>query len=444
MNSVSYKYISGPKYHLRAGIHPYDGKQLGKDVKIRECMPGRELAYPLGGHIGMPAEPVVSNGDRVNVGNLIARGTGTLSINIHASVSGVVKEITPRLTASGSVYDSIIVENDGCYKSIAYVKKKRHYMHMKKSEIRNAIKDAGIAGMGGAGFPTHVKLTPENDSRIRFVIVNGAECEPYLTSDYRIMMEWPEKIVDGLLIMLSLFDNAEGIIAIEDNKNDAIILLNEVIKRKMHSLADIYKGRIRIISLKTKYPQGAERSLVYSLTGKKLNRDMLPAEAGCIIDNVGTVAAVYDAVCFGKPCIERVITVSGDGICHPGNYLVKTGTYYDEIISAAGGLKDKCSKIICGGPMMGRALYDIRVPVTKFSSGIVCFMEDDISQQEESACIRCGRCISVCQMGLAPLMINDMAKECCECGCCTYVCPAKRRLTQSIAALKTSRKCERR
>jgi electron transport complex protein RnfC len=309
-----------------------------------------------------------------------------------------------------------------------------------KEEIRNLIKEAGIVGMGGAGFPTHVKLTPKDDNAIDFVIVNCAECEPYLTSDYRRMIEEPEKLVGGLKAVLRLFENAKGILAVEDNKPDCIQALNKLVKDEPN---------IKVVSLKTKYPQGAERQLIFASTGRAINSSMLPADAGCVVNNVDTVAAIYMAVFEGKPLMNRTVTITGEAINNPCNLMVCTGTIYRELIEEAGGFKEEPSKIISGGPMMGFAIYNIDVPVTKTSSALLCLTEDDVMTSKTTACINCGKCVEVCPGRIIPSRLADMANrhdeagfiklngmECCACGCCSFICPAKRQLTQSIKSMR--------
>ena len=296
--------------------------------------------------------------------------------------------------------------------------------------------------MGGAGFPTHVKLSPKEPDKISYIIANCAECEPYLTSDYRRMIEEPYKLVNGLKIILALFEHAKGILAVENNKPEAIKILKEL---------TIDEPRISVVPLKTKYPQGSERQLIYATTGRAINSSMLPADAGCIVNNVDTIVAVYHAVIEGRPLIERIITVTGDAVKYPQNYRVRTGTNYNVLIDAAGGFKQKPEKIISGGPMMGFALFDTNVPVTKSSSAITAFIKDPVAECKSSGCINCGACVKACPARLVPSRLADCAEhfdeekftalnglECVECGCCSYACPAKRHLTQSIKTMRRS------
>ena len=423
------------------GVHPYDGKDLSKDKVICDYLPKGDGVYPLSQHIGALAVPVVKKGDHVLVGQKLAEAGGFVSAHIHSGISGIVKAIEPRITVGGTKVDSIIIENDGLFEEMDFEKNIKSFSKMSRADIKDAIKEAGIVGMGGAGFPTHVKLSPKNEDAIDTIIVNGAECEPYLTSDYRRMMEMPEKIVEGLKILISLFDHAKGIIAIEDNKPDAIKMLRELTK-------DI--ENITVNAVKTKYPQGAERQLIFANTRRKMNSSMLPADVGCIVHNIDTVVAVYYAVMEGKPLYERIVTVTGDAVNDTANFRVRIGTNMQELIDAVGRFNiENPGKVISGGPMMGKALFTTDVPVVKGTSALLCFREDIVSSVEPSNCIRCGRCSEVCPSHVMPNKLADIAvrgdldefvkcdgMECCECGCCSYICPAKRHLTQTIAGTR--------
>lgn len=428
------------KLTFRGGIHPYEGKELSKVHPIEKYLPKGDLVYPLSQHIGAPSVPCVKKGDTVLAGQKIADAGGFVSVPLHASVSGTVKGIEKRLNATGSMVDCIVIENDQQYQETEF--QEARLEDLTKEEILNRIKEGGVVGMGGAGFPTHVKLAPKDPSKIEYILVNGAECEPYITSDYRRMIEEPEKVVKGLQVILTLFDSAKGYICIEDNKPDCIAKMKELVK-------DI--DRIEVKEMMTKYPQGGERTLIYAATGREINSSMLPADVGCVVDNVETVISVYKAVILGRPVNSRVVTVTGDGIKEPKNLLVLAGTDMSELVDAAGGLKGKIAKAISGGPMMGFALYDLHVPCTKTTSAFLFLEHDAVSEAQEiqTACINCGRCVSVCPGHVLPARLAKLAErgdmagfealdgmECCECGCCSYICPAKRPLTQSIRSMR--------
>ena len=395
---------------FKGGVHPYEGKELAKDQPIVEVLPKGDLVYPLSQHIGAPATPVVAVGDKVLKGQKIAEAGGFVSSPIYASASGTVKAIEPHRVAVGDMVNSIVIENDGAFEE------------------------------GGAGFPTHVKLSPKEPEKIEYVIANCAECEPYLTADYRRMLENPEELIGGMKIILQLFDHAKGVLGIEDNKPDCIEKLTELVKDE---------PRIEVCPLQTKYPQGGERQLIYAVTGRAINSKMLPADAGCIVDNVETIIAVYRAVKLGRPVTNRISTITGDAIANPGNFLYSIGTSYAELVEAAGGFKTQPEKIISGGPMMGFAMFSLDIPTTKTSSSLLCLSKDEVSKVEPSACINCGRCVEACPEQLIPSRLakfsnNGLAEafeswhglECVECGSCSFVCPARRQLAQSIKTMK--------
>ena len=424
---------------FKGGIHPDDGKELAKGSEIVDLKPTGNLVYPVSQHIGAPAAPVVKVGDVVLKGQKIAEAGGFVSAPIYASVSGTVKAIEPHLNPTGGTVNSIVIENDGEYKEVEYPETKP-LEEMSKEEILNAIGEAGVVGMGGAGFPTKVKLSPKEPDKIDYVIANCAECEPYITADYRCILETPEKLVGGMKVVLRLFDNAKGIFGVEDNKPDCIAKLKELTKDE---------PRMEVVSLKTKYPQGGERQLIYATTGRAINSAMLPADAGCVVDNVATMISIYQAVVEGKPSMERVVTVSGDAVEKPGNFRVPFGMNQAELVEAAGGFKSEPEKLISGGPMMGFAMFTLDVPVTKTSSAILGFTRDQASKFESTACINCGRCVDACPSRLIPSRLADYAEhhdeeaftahevlECMECGCCSFVCPAKRQLKQAIGSMR--------
>ena len=433
---------------FKGGVHPYEGKELSENKPTQILMPKGDMVYPMSQHIGAPAAPLVKKGDKVLAGQKIGEASGFISANVICSVSGTVKAVEPRRVANGAMANSVIVENDGEYQTVEGLGNDRDPAKLSKQEIRDIVKEAGIVGLGGAGFPTHVKLTPKDENAIEYVLVNAAECEPYLTSDYRMMLEEPEKLVGGLKVILQLFEKAKGVIGIENNKPEAIKKMQELTKDE---------PRIEVCELQTKYPQGGERSLINAITGRKVNSSMLPADAGCIVDNVDTVIAIYMAVCKTTPLMRRIVTVTGDAIANPQNYNVKIGTNFQELIEAAGGFKTQPEKMIAGGPMMGMALFDLDIPVTKTNSALLCMTKDEVAANEPTPCIRCGKCVSVCPSQIVPVMMMKAAlkgdcekfeklngMECVECGSCAFICPAKRPLTQAFKEMRKTVAANRR
>jgi electron transport complex protein RnfC len=386
-------------------------------------------------HLGVPCSPLVKKGDRVLVGMKIADSEAFVSAPILASVSGTVKDVAPRMVISGAMETCVIVENDGQYEHTAELLPHGDCASLEPKEILKIIREAGIVGMGGATFPTHVKLSPPPDRKIRWIIVNGAECEPFLNCDNRLMLEHSESIIKGLEICMRIFPEAAGIIAIENNKPDSI--------RKMESALAGRKGNIKVLPHEVKYPQGAEKMLIYSVTGQEIPPGALPADVGCIVLNVSTARHIWLAVAEGIPVLERIISVTGDVIADPKNLAVPLGTSIHELIDAAGGFTEEPDRVLSGGPMMGISMRSIDVPVVKGTSGILALSRRTAFCVPESNCIRCGRCIQACPMGLVPTSLDTLVRRreyvefetsggfnCIECGSCTYACPSFRHLTQ--------------
>ena len=433
------------KVTFQGGVHPNDQKAFSRDIPFSVYEPKGDMVFPLSQHIGAPANPVVTKGDEVLAGQIIAEAGGFVSANIISSCSGKVKSIEKRMTATGAKVQSIVIENDGEFRTVEGIGTEVDYRTLTKDEILGKIKAAGIVGLGGAGFPTHVKLAPKNAEEIKYVIANGAECEPYITCDDQLMRTCAAEIVTGMEIFLQLFPNAEGIVLIEENKPEAIGAMQKACEKA---------SKVRVLPVQTKYPQGGERSCITVVTGKHLKLGMLPADLGCVVDNVATIYAVYNAVCKSTPLMVKGLTVSGNAVKNPGNFLVRIGTCFEELFEAAGGVKDgvELKKAICGGPMMGFAMANLDVPVQKSNNALTLLAADDVekAQLQMSACLRCGRCNDACSLGLVPQMMATAAErkdyeryekklyglECVACGSCTYVCPAKRPLMQLFKQTK--------
>lgn len=422
------------KKSFKKGVHPYEGKELSKDCPIKSISAGDEMVYPLSQHIGTPAKCIVNAGDRVLKGQMIAQASGAISAPVYSSVSGTVKAVEKRTLCDATVMECIIIENDNADECVEGFGEERQLETLTTEQVADIIRDSGIVGLGGAGFPTAVKVTPKNAQGIDTLIINGCECEPYLTYDYRLMLEKGSEIVKGVKAVLSLLPNAKAVIAIEDNKPDAIKAMEEIAASQ---------DRISVETIKTKYPQGGERQLIYAITKRKINSKMLPADKGVIVLNTATCFAVYEAVYKNMPLIHRVMSITGEGVNSPCNLDVPLGVSHAYVLEKAGGAKEDAVKFISGGPMMGVAMCSLDVPVVKTSSSILVFTQDDVSALPQSACIHCGKCLSACPQNLVPQMMakavksNDFKRyeeigglECIGCGCCAYVCPAKIPLVQ--------------
>ena len=430
---------------FRGGVHPKEKKELSKDAPLRLFDPKGEMVFPLSMHIGKPAKPVVKRNDLVLVGQTIAEADGFISADVISSCSGKVKAVEKRRTISGALMDCIVIENDGEFTKVQGIGEERDVSELTNAEIIDAVKKAGIVGLGGAGFPTSVKLAPKNPDGIRYVIANGAECEPYLTCNDRLMQEKAGEILDGMELILRLFPNAEGVVGIEKNKPEAIAAMKE---------AAAGRERIRILPLRTKYPQGGEHNLIQVVTGADYPVTMLPADVGCIVSNVGTIYAVNRAVRFQEPLFTHVMTLTGEAVKEPCNLIVRDGTIVREILEANGGLKEgaELKKVLAGGPMMGFALGSLDVPVVKTTNGLTMLLTDGVEEagKNTTACLRCGRCTSVCPTGLLPELMAEAAElkdyeryekklyglECVQCGSCSFICPAHRPLTETFKRVK--------
>lgn len=430
---------------FRGGVHPAESKALSREALLRDFPAKGEMVYPLSQHIGKPAKPVVKKGDKVLVGQCIAQADGYVSANIICSCSGTVKAVEKRRMVSGAMLESIVVDNDGEYTRAEGFGQKEDVSSIDNKEMLARIQAAGIVGLGGAGFPTHVKLAPKNPDAIRYVIANGAECEPYLTCNDQLMRVKADAIVEGLELVLRLFPKAEGVIAIEDNKPVALAAMQQAAQGK---------ANMKVQAFKTKYPQGGERSLIKVIAGVDYPASMLPADVGCVVQNVGTLYAIQRAVVYREPLFTHVLTLSGDAVKEPGNFFVPDGASFKELLEFAGGLKEGVTvkKALCGGPMMGVAMSSLDVPIQKMNNGLVLLTKDPVEEAEleMTACLHCGRCTTVCPLGLMPQLMadaitfNEMDRfekklygmECIQCGCCTYICPAKRPLMQSFKQAK--------
>jgi len=426
---------------FKGGIHPPYRKEYSNQKAIERSENPKVVYIPIQQHIGAPAKPIVEVGDLVKVGQKIGEQQGFVSCNVHSSVSGKVIAIKEHEVPGGTGI-CIVVENDFLEEKHENVRPKGELESLSKEDIVGIIKEAGIVGMGGATFPTHVKLSPPPDKKIDVVILNGAECEPYLTADHRLMLENPEDVVFGLKVFMKALDVSKGYIGIEVNKPDAL----EAIKKAAETYPDI-----EVVSLEVKYPQGAEKQLIYACTGKEVPSGGLPMDAGAVVNNVGTAAQVAKTIKTGMPLVERITTVTGSCIKEPKNLITKVGTLVSEIIEQCGGFKEDktVGKVIMGGPMMGIAQYTIDIPTNKGTSGILCLDEEESRTPKPQNCLRCGKCLSVCPAFLQPLYIsayslkndfessqNYRALDCIECGSCSFVCPARRPLLQSIRNAK--------
>jgi H+/Na+-translocating ferredoxin:NAD+ oxidoreductase subunit C len=427
---------------FKGGIHPCYNKNLAAKKEIVDAPLPPLAVIPMSQHIGAPATPIVKRGEQVKVGQVIGEPAGFISATIHATISGKVKAVQPFEHPSGFRVNSVIIEGDG-EDNWVDLEPVENPMEAEPALLIKKVKEAGIVGLGGATFPSNVKLSPPKNKKIDFVILNGAECEPYLTADHRLMLEYPEEIVKGLELAGHILEVEDLYIGIETNKPDAI----KVMKKAM-------KGKGKVVSLDVKYPQGSEKQLISAITGRKVPPKNLPMEVGAVVFNVGTAYAIWDAIYNGRPLIERIVTVTGNGVNNPGNFKVRVGTHVAELVEFTGGYKEDAGQLILGGPMMGKAQATDGVPIIKGSGGVLVLTEDEVIDDQFSPCIRCGRCLDACPNHLVPFQIaifaerklfdlieennlkNEVLDDCFECGSCAYVCPAHRPLVQFFQSAK--------
>jgi electron transport complex protein RnfC len=421
----------------KGGIHPMDNK-LSANSPIEKLPLPKAVYLTISQHIGAPAEVVVERKEKVKVGQVIATAKGYVSSNIHSTVSGVVTKVDTVLDSSGYKRHAVTirVKDDEWVEGVELDDELKKDFDLTKDEIVKKIMEAGVVGLGGAAFPSHVKLVPPKGKKAEILIVNGVECEPFLTADHRLMVEKSEEILVGIDILKKALEVEKVAIGVESNTPDALAIFEKLTKNRPD---------VEVYPLKVKYPQGGEKQLIKAVTGQEVPTGGLPIDVGAIVHNVGTVFSVYEAIQKNKPLVERVVTVTGKSLENPSNYKVRIGTPVSDLITAAGGLPEDTGKIINGGPMMGKALSDVTVPVTKGTSGILLIPEDEGRRGEVQSCIRCSRCVGVCPMGLEPYLLmtlvekklDDRAKDedlfdCIECGSCNYICPSNRPMLDYI------------
>ncbi len=422
-------------FSFRGGVHPREHKESTEHLPIEVVPPPKRVWLPMSQHTGAPSKPTVKKGDPVLTGAVVGEPAGAISVSTHASVSGVVADVTdlPH-PLTGRPVTTVIVDSDGT-DTLEPGIAERDYSDLAREQLIAAIRAAGIVGLGGAAFPTFFKLSPPKEKPIDTLLINGCECEPFLTADHRLMLEQTAEMLEGVAIIARCLDVKNVVIGVEDNKPDAVRRVSDAAAR--HGF--------RVCKLKTKYPQGAEKQLIKACLRREVPSGGLPMDARCVVQNVGTALAVYEALRLGKPLYERVVTVTGPAIAHPKNVRCRIGTPVRELVEFCGGFSGEVRKLLMGGPMMGVALDSDSAPVLKGTSGILALDEAAAAEPEEHDCIRCGRCVQVCPMGLAPFRLHNLikrrqfdqaraehVKDCIECGCCAYGCPAAIRLVHSF------------
>ena len=432
--------MATPANKFYGGVHPNEGKISNRNA-ILDAPLLETYTVPLQMHIGAPAKAVVAKGDKVLRGQLLGEPGGFVSAPVHSPTSGVIKEVTTCLGVNGAQLPALVIESDGEDREAEPMPEIKDWENADPAVLKKRIGDAGLVGMGGASFPTVVKLSPPPDKEIDTLILNGVECEPCLTADHRLMLESPQLVVRGAQIVGRLLRVKRIVIAIEANKQDAITLMREAASGT----------NVDVMQLRVRYPQGAEKQLIYAVTDRTVPSGKLPMDVKCVVMNVGTAAAAAEAVCLGKPLYERITTVTGTPLVNPRNYRFRVGTMYSKALELCGGLKDgvEVAKVISGGPMMGFSVYSLDIPIMKNTSGILLLSNEELAQFTPSACIRCGRCNDACPMELQPGILSaqiealkfDLAEkwhvmDCIECGCCAYICPAGRPLVQHMRRAK--------
>ncbi len=427
-------------FTFKHGVHPPENKQWTEGAAIEEMPLGKTYAIPLSQHIGVPSQALVKKKEEVKKGQKIGEVQAFVSSPVHAPTSGKVKDVVNHPHPLGKSLPAVIIEVDGEDEWDESIKGIDDPFSQDINKLVDMISAAGVVGMGGATFPTHVKLSPPKEKAIDTVIINGAECEPFLTADHRLMLEQPDKVIQGLKIIMYILGVKSGYIGIENNKPDAISLFNEKLAGQKE---------IQVAELQVKYPQGAEKQLINALLDRQVPSGGLPMDVGALVHNVGTTTAIYDAIYHGYPLIERITTVTGSAVSRPANLKVRIGTSFQEAIDFCGGLKDDAGKIISGGPMMGMAQLNDQVPITKGTSGILVQAQVDLRSFEYLQCIRCGQCVQACPLMLVPNEIGIYAElsrfedcervntlDCMECGSCSFVCPSNRPLVHFIKRAK--------